>query len=663
MFSKILIANRGEIACRIMRTAHAMGIRTVAVYSDADTQAIHVAMADEAYRIGPAPVADSYLNAKAIIAAALESGAQAVHPGYGFLSENAGFVEAVEAAGLVFIGPPASAMRAMGLKDAAKALMEKSGVPVVPGYHGDDQDTHFLARKANEIGFPVLIKARAGGGGKGMRRVDRVEDFAAALEGAQREAQASFGDPRCLIEKYIVKPRHIEVQVFADTHGHVVHLFERDCSLQRRHQKVIEEAPAPGMSEEMRTAIGALAVRAAKAINYVGAGTIELIADVSDGLRADRFYFMEMNTRLQVEHPVTEMITGQDLVAWQLMVANGQKLPLMQSELSIQGWAFEARLYAEDAAKGFLPATGTLRHLAMPETIARVDTGVCEGDTITPFYDPMIAKIIVHGATRESALNKLTAALSDCHVAGTITNAEFLHALSRDEDFARGDVDTGLIARKQSELTTQATPSAVVRALAGLAALDLVWRRDGASPWDRLADWRLWRSAQKGVTLHYHGARIDMVIVAHGYGHFDVTDGESVLPLQIAPLDERSVRVVSDGYAFTAKLVPAGHALHVFMHGSNFVFEVADDLAGYDEGDAGGDKVVSPMPGLILRLNAQKGQQVSRGDVLAVIEAMKMEHSLTAPRDGVIEDVFASAGERVQDGTLLLALEPEDAKA
>jgi 3-methylcrotonyl-CoA carboxylase alpha subunit len=425
MFKKILIANRGEIACRVMETARKLGVKTVAVYSDADANAKHVAMADEAYRIGPAPVSQSYLQIAKIIEVCKQSGAEAVHPGYGFLSENPDFVDALDAAGIAFIGPSADAIRAMGLKDAAKALMEKAGVPVVPGYHRETQDPGFLQIQAGKIGYPVLIKARAGGGGKGMRKVERPEDFVSSLKSAQREGEASFGDGQVLIEKYVAKPRHIEIQVFGDNHGNAVHLFERDCSLQRRHQKVIEEAPAPDMPEEMRQAMGEAAVKAAKAINYSGAGTIEFIVDVSEGLRADRFYFMEMNTRLQVEHPVTELITGQDLVEWQLRVASGEPLPKAQEELSINGWAFEARLYAEDAPKGFLPAIGTLEHLVLPETQARVDSGVRAGDEISPFYDPMIAKVIVHGPSRDAALGKLLASLEATEVAGCVTNAGF----------------------------------------------------------------------------------------------------------------------------------------------------------------------------------------------------------------------------------------------
>ncbi|WP_292447920.1 biotin carboxylase N-terminal domain-containing protein, partial [Mesorhizobium sp.] len=477
MFGKILIANRGEIACRVIRTARKLGVRTVAVYSEADARALHVEMADEAVHVGHSPVGDSYLRGDRIIAAALATGAEAIHPGYGFLSENPDFVDQVMAAGLIFIGPSAASIRAMGLKDAAKRLMEKAGVPVVPGYHGEAQEIVLLATKAREIGYPVLIKARAGGGGKGMRRVDHPDDFSEALSGARREAKAAFGDDRVLVEKYVDKPRHIEVQVFGDNFGNVVHLFERDCSAQRRHQKVIEEAPAPGMTPALRKAMTEAAVKAAKAISYSGAGTIEFIVDASEALKADRFWFMEMNTRLQVEHPVTEMVTGVDLVEWQLRVAAGEKLPKAQNEIALAGHAFEARIYAEDAAKGFLPATGTLYHLKFPDTppedaAMRIETGVRAGDAISPFYDPMIAKLVVHARDRTTALGALRKALARTEVAGSTVNTAFLAALAADADFAAGDIDTGLIGRHQDALVAVPPPSDEAIAAAALAATD-----------------------------------------------------------------------------------------------------------------------------------------------------------------------------------------------
>ena len=512
MFKKILIANRGEIACRVMRTARRMGVATVAVYSDADARSMHVAMADEAVNIGPAPVADSYLRADRIIEAAKATGAEAIHPGYGFLSENPNFVAQVVEAGLVFIGPSAKSIRAMGLKDAAKALMEKAGVPVVPGYHGDGQALVLLATKAREIGFPVLIKARAGGGGKGMRKVDHPDDFAEALAGAKREAKAAFGDDAVLVEKYVEKPRHIEVQVFGDNHGNAVHLFERDCSAQRRHQKVIEEAPAPGMPEAMRKAMTDAAVKAAKAIDYSGAGTIEFIVDASEGLKPDRFWFMEMNTRLQVEHPVTEMVTGVDLVEWQLRVAAGEKIPLTQDQIRLNGHAFEARIYAEDATKGFLPAIGTLHHLRFPEHAAagasmRIETGVRQGDAISPFYDPMIAKLVVHAADRPAALAALGEALEQTEIAGSITNTAFLAALAADADFAAGDVDTGLIGRHQEQLTTLPPPSPGDIADAALAASGARANPGAADPWSAMAGYAHFHPVARSVTLEHAGEK------------------------------------------------------------------------------------------------------------------------------------------------------------
>jgi 3-methylcrotonyl-CoA carboxylase alpha subunit len=660
MFHKILIANRGEIACRVMTTAARLGVRTVAVYSDADIGAKHVAMADEAYRLGPSPAAESYLRIERIIEACRASGAEAVHPGYGFLSENPDLVEAVEAAGLVFIGPPASAIRAMGLKDAAKRLMVQAGVPVVPGYHGDEQDPALLAAEAETMGYPVLIKARAGGGGKGMRRVDDPGEFAPALEGAQREGQASFGDSRVLVEKYLTIPRHIEIQVFGDNHGNALHLFERDCSLQRRHQKVIEEAPAPGMPEAMRRAMGEAAVTAAKAIGYSGAGTVEFIADVSDGLRPDRFYFMEMNTRLQVEHPVTEFITGQDLVEWQLRVAVGEPLPLSQEALAINGWAFEARIYAEDPGKGFLPATGTLVHLALPDHRARVDSGVRQGDEITPFYDPMIAKLIVHGPTRSAALNKLSAALDDCQVAGAVTNIDFLARLCRNEAFARGEVDTGLIDRHLESLTAQIEPPREALALAALASLGIARPHSDASPWDALAGWRLWSEAKQFAQLERNGETIELRVVAKGRDHFEVEDSQGALGIAVLERNDRRLRVNVGGRVAAATVVEHGQSITVFLEGGAYEFRMPDRLAEDEQAEAGGDQVIAPMPGLVKVVSTQAGASVSKGQSLVVMEAMKMELTLRAPRDGAVGELFVSQGEQVPEGTVLLVLVPEE---
>jgi 3-methylcrotonyl-CoA carboxylase alpha subunit len=663
MFTKILIANRGEIACRVMATASRLGVKTVAVYSDADATSKHVAMADEAVHIGPAPVSESYLRGDLIIAAALRCGAQAIHPGYGFLSENPDFVEAVAAAGLVFIGPPASAIRAMGLKDAAKALMIKAGVPVVPGYHGDNHDPDFLAARATAIGYPVLIKARAGGGGKGMRLVEDPAQFHSALDSAAREARTSFGDPVCLIEKYISRPRHIEIQVFGDSFGDVIHLFERDCSLQRRHQKVIEEAPAPGMPAAMRAAMGRAAVQAAKAVGYQGAGTVEFIVDGSGPLREDGFWFMEMNTRLQVEHPVSEAITGLDFVEWQLRVASGAALPLAQDDLQINGWAFEARLYAEDVPKGFLPATGTLSHLAFPAATTfsngavRVDSGVRAGDSITPWYDPMIAKIIVHGANRADALNLLSSTLAACQVAGSVTNLAFLTALSRHEGFAQGQVDTGLIGRDLAALTAPNPRPPHISALAALGALGLLVPNPGTDPWDRLAGWRGWSQAQDFITLAADGERLDLCLTHLGAGQFRCVQGTAECELSLTNLGGDRLRVLCQGRQFNADVVVKGSRISVFCDGIQQDFTLIDPLetrAGEQEQT---DAILAPMPGLVSLVSTLEGAQVQKGQPLMVLEAMKMEHVLTAPRDGVVAEIRVVQGDQVSDGLVLLRLE------
>ena len=648
MFSKILIANRGEIACRVIRTARRLGIETVAVYSDADAKSLHVAMADEAVHIGASPVGESYLRGDAIIAAAKATGAEAIHPGYGFLSENPNFVDQVVAAGLVFIGPSADSIRAMGLKDAAKRLMEKAGVPVVPGYHGESQSFVLLAGKALDIGYPVLIKARAGGGGKGMRRVDDPEEFESALAGAKREAKAAFGDDAVLIEKYVEKPRHIEVQVFGDNFGNAVHLFERDCSAQRRHQKVIEEAPAPGMTAEMRAAMTDAAVKAAKAIKYSGAGTIEFIVDASDGLRPDRFWFMEMNTRLQVEHPVTEMITGVDLVEWQLRVAAGEKLPKVQDQIHLNGHAFEARLYAEDATKGFLPAIGTLHHLRFPDaaphgSTMRIETGVREGDSISPFYDPMIAKIVVHAADRKSALDALVEAVEDTRIAGSITNAAFLAALGRDADFAAGDVDTGLIGRKQDALTVVGAPSAQLIALAAGAASGLISRPATDDPWSSLAGYAHFHPVGRRVALMSGTEKIEAIVAMGANGRVTAEfDGQS--------------GAASNAAKDRAALWP-GHVT-VFDRGASFTFGVPDPFALAADAEGGAGSMRAPMPGLVKLVMASTGDTVKKGQALLILEAMKMEHTIAASHDGVVDDIVAQ-GAQVTDGTVLVRFAEE----
>ncbi|RLJ60333.1 3-methylcrotonoyl-CoA carboxylase alpha subunit [Litoreibacter meonggei] len=643
MFNKILIANRGEIACRIIDTCRRLGVGTVAVHSDVDANARHVEMADEAISLGGATPAESYLRGDAIIAAAKATGAQAIHPGYGFLSENPDFVEAVEQAGLTFIGPSAHAIRAMGLKDAAKALMVKAGVPVVPGYHEASQDN--LAAEADKIGYPVLIKAVAGGGGKGMRRVNAAKDFAQELEAAQTEAQKAFGNAAVLIEKYVSTPRHIEVQVFGDG-TKAVHLFERDCSLQRRHQKVIEEAPAPGMTPEMRDAMGQAAVRAAEAVGYAGAGTVEFIVDASDGLQADRFYFMEMNTRLQVEHPVTEAITGVDLVEWQLRVASGQGLPAQQDDLSITGHSFEARIYAEDVPAGFLPAIGTLHQLHFADG-ARIDTGVRKGDEISPHYDPMIAKLTVHGPDRATALAQLTRALKATRIGGTVTNIGFLAALSEHSGFAAGDVDTGLIERDLEALTKATAPCTKTRALAAVATLGLhrtVPAFAGVSLWggvEQTARFAFDEDETAQVeTLSPTQFRVTLADAIHDIIH---TDG--------------TWRV--DGAKTAASVWCNGDQGAVFW-GETYPFTVVDPLDRAAVQGAGDGVTRAPMPGLVRVVDVAAGAQVKAGDRLLVLEAMKMEHALRAEADGTVAEVMTSAGDQVTAGAALVRMEADD---
>ena len=642
MFDKILIANRGEIACRIIRSARALGVKNVAVYSQADKAAMHVALADQAVAIGgPAP-RDSYLRGQAIIQAALDTGAQAIHPGYGFLSENPEFVAAVEEAGLVFIGPSQSAIRAMGLKDAAKALMQDAGVPVVPGYHGANQEPEHLAGAADAIGYPVLIKAVAGGGGKGMRLVERPEDFAQALSSAKSEAATAFGNDAVLVEKFILKPRHIEIQIFGDGVD-AVHLFERDCSLQRRHQKVIEEAPAPGMTEVMRAEMGQAAVRAARAIGYKGAGTVEFIVDGARGLRPDAFWFMEMNTRLQVEHPVTEAINGIDLVEWQLRVAAGEGLPMTQDALSISGHAFEARLYAEDVPAGFLPATGHLRHLRFSE-VARNDTGVRSGDEVSPWYDPMIAKVITHGPTRAVALKRLEAALADTEVSGTVTNLGFLSALTRHPGFRAGDVDTGLIARDLDMLCRDAKPELWQIAAAAALAIDLPHLTDPLTGFSQSG--LIWQS----VGLEDVGP---LHIAVTGPGQARVK------------LDVREISVRAQGHALRVEGAPGlvrglcTEGRITLFGATAYDFVLRDPLERKAGAAVASALVLAPMPGLVKAVFVAAGDTVEVGTRLAILEAMKMEHSLTAARAGTIAEILTQPGAQVEAGTALVVLEDE----
>ncbi|MBD8637489.1 acetyl/propionyl/methylcrotonyl-CoA carboxylase subunit alpha [Stenotrophomonas sp. CFBP 13725] len=658
MFNKILIANRGEIACRVIATCRALGIATVAVYSDADRNARHVRLADEAVAIGPAPAAESYLRAEVILDAARRTGAQAIHPGYGFLSENAAFADACAAAGIVFIGPPASAIRAMGDKSAAKALMQQAGVPLTPGYHGDNQDPQFLRGQADAIGYPVLIKASAGGGGKGMRRVDDSAAFIDALASCQREARSAFGNEHVLVEKYVLRPRHIEIQVFGDRHGNVVHLFERDCSVQRRHQKVLEEAPAPGMTAERRAAMGKAAVDAARAVGYVGAGTVEFIAS-PDG----DFYFMEMNTRLQVEHPVTEFITGTDLVAWQLQVAAGQPLPKRQDELAIHGHALEARLYAEDADKGFLPSIGTLRHLRLPTPTAnvRVDTGVEEGDTITPFYDPMIAKLIVWDINRDAALRRMQQALADCQVVGVTTNAGFLRRLVGTASFSQAKLDTALIEREQEALAAPAAGDESLWALAAIAAAVTtptarVDARDAQSPWQAQDGWRIGETAARTLPLQ-QGEREHVVRVTVQPGGWQVRrDAEPAVTVQ-GSFNDGHLEVVVQEQRLRVGVQRDGVQVYLFTAQGQQRFTVHDPVGESEQASADAGSLLAPMPGKIVATLVEPGSKVTRGTPLVVLEAMKMEHTLAAPADGTVHGYRAKAGEQVGDGAVLVDFE------
>ncbi len=659
LFTKLLIANRGEIACRIMRTARRMGIGCVAVYSDEDANALHVRLADEAVRLGPAPATESYLRIEGVIEAARQTGAQAVHPGYGFLSENAEFAEACEQAGITFVGPPVAAIRAMGRKDAAKSLMEQASVPVVPGYHGDEQGPEFLAEKAAEIGFPVLLKAVAGGGGKGMRRVDQPSEFTEALDGARREAASSFGDDRVLLEKWITTPRHIEIQVFADSLGNAVHLFERDCSLQRRHQKVIEEAPAPGLPPPMRRIMGRAAVAAARAVDYVGAGTVEFIADSSTGLDENRFYFMEMNTRLQVEHPVTEAITGHDLVEWQLRVAAGDSLPVSQSDLAINGHAVEARIYAEDPSRDFMPGIGTLHHYRPPPFTngLRIDSGVDQGDSIGPYYDAMIAKLIAHGPTRKEAISRLRTGLADFHVAGCKTNIGFLSALLAQPDFMAGRPDTGLIERELANLTAPAELPDAALVTGALSVLGMLETDASDDPWTALSGFRIWGLAQRTVDLTVGGQTLALEAVQGRDGLVHARAGDRSVSARLTDKGDTWLTLELVGHRMTLDYSKSQHGLTVFVDGREVTFAFPDDSAGADPAATALSTIRAPLPGRISHVAVMQGDAVRAGDRLIVLEAMKMEHTLTAPRDGEISELRCTAGDQVQEGALLVQLD------
>ena len=664
MFKKILIANRGEIACRVAATARRLGVRTVAVYSDADSDARHVRACDEAVHIGAAPPRQSYLRWQRILEAAQSTGAQAVHPGYGFLSENAEFAQACADAGLVFIGPPASAIRAMGSKSAAKTLMEKAGVPLVPGYHGRDNDPALLAREAERIGYPVLIKASAGGGGKGMRRVDHAADFAAALASCQREAQASFGDDHVLVERYVMRPRHIEIQVFADSLGHCIHLFERDCSVQRRHQKVLEESPAPGLSEARRAELGAAAVAAAKAVGYVGAGTVEFVAEeLDDGdIRA---YFMEMNTRLQVEHPVTEAITGLDLVEWQLRVAAGQPLPLRQEQLAIRGHAIEARICAESPDANFLPATGTMQVARWPvhvsfersDALPRIDRGFDEGDTISPHYDSMVAKLIVWGDDRAQALARMDAALAATHIVGLNTNVAFLRRVVNSTAFATADLDTGLIERERAALFDYA-PLPLACAAAGVVARELARdaAQQGADPWSRRDGWRLFGGATRRFELDVGGIPQRASLHRSHEGALTLAVGEQSWPFASLALGADCYDVRLGEQRWTLAVYAESERITVFAAHGSLVLQEIDPLAHAGEGTVAG-RLTAPMPGKVVAFLAKVGDLVKAGQALAVMEAMKMEHTVAAPRDGTIAELLFAVGDQVAEGDELLRLQ------
>ena len=662
MFNKILIANRGEIACRIIQTAHRMGIRCVAVYSEADANARHVAMADEAFYIGPAPSSESYLQADKIIEIAKESGAQAIHPGYGFLSENTDFAEACEANDIVFIGPPSSAIAAMGSKSAAKAIMEDAGVPLVPGYHGKDQSPDLLRAEAEKCGFPLLLKAVAGGGGKGMRVVENMAEFDDALAAAQREAKNAFGNPDMLIERYLTQPRHVEIQVFCDQSGNGIYLAERDCSVQRRHQKVLEEAPAPGLSEDTRKAMGEAAVRAAQAINYVGAGTVEFLYDV-DG----SFFFMEMNTRLQVEHPVTEMVTGQDLVEWQLKVAWGEPLPLTQDQVKTRGHAIEARIYAEDPDQDFLPATGTLRYLSTPDESAhvRVDTGVTEGDEISIHYDPMIAKLIVWDETREQAVNRMVQALEHYRIAGLKTNIRFLHAAVDAQPFREAELTTNFIAT-HNDLLFPKSRLDLDKALVLAAGFILEQRKsaepvtgDPWSPFGRKNSWRMNSEYAQPLTLQVGDDKHELKILERD-DRYQVFVGGSVYHLN-AKLNDDYLQAVINGHRLSVHGNLHNEELVLFYEGDTFKCTIYRETYGFEEMASEGS-LAAPMNGSVVAIQAQVGDKVTAGQTLVIMEAMKMEHAIKAPADGVVSEIFYAEGDQVAEGAELIAIDTGEAE-
>ncbi len=678
MFKKILIANRGEIACRIMCTAQQFGIQTVAIYSEADQHAMHVKHADEAFCVGPAASSQSYLNVDKILDVAKQTGAEAIHPGYGFLAENAEFAERCEQERLIFIGPPSSAIRAMGSKSAAKQLLEKVQVPLVPGYHGDKQDEKFLAEQAKKIGFPVLLKAALGGGGKGMRIVENAKEFSAALASAQREAQASFGDAKMLIEKYIVKPRHVEVQVFADQHGNCVHLFERDCSIQRRHQKIIEEAPAPGMTDELREAMTHAAIKAAKAINYVGAGTIEFLLDADD-----QFYFMEMNTRLQVEHPVTEMITGTDLVAWQLKVAAGEELPLSQDKINLHGHAFETRIYAEDPDNNFLPSIGHIHYLHEPTASkhVRIDTGIQQDDDISIHYDPMIAKLVVWGEDRQAALQQLQQALAEFNVLGVKSNLNFLRTIVAIDDFAKANLSTSFIPEHEKQLAPQETKtSQTALSLASLfSAIQqqtqqnriAEQQQESNSPWFIADAWQANRAhkytlflqgeATFAVAIEYHHNDYTLTLPKHDYDDLiNAKQKSKQTSLRISGqynATNHELNATIAGRTLQARVIAYKNEITVIHNQTKHTFSYYDPSSKYSEDDISAGHLLSPMPGNVIAVMADKGKTVARGEALLIIEAMKMEHTIYAPQEGTVKEMPFTIGDLVAEGDELVIFE------
>ncbi|RFF31253.1 acetyl/propionyl/methylcrotonyl-CoA carboxylase subunit alpha [Wenzhouxiangella sediminis] len=654
MFKTVLIANRGEIACRIIATCRHLGVETVAVYSDADANARHVRLADRAVHIGAAPARESYLDIERIIAAAKQTDAQAIHPGYGFLAENADFARALRDAGLTLIGPSPETMDLMGSKAAAKAKMEAADVPLIPGYHGDDQADDTLMSEAERVGFPLMLKAAAGGGGKGMRVVHSKDDFAEALKAARREASGAFGDDRMILERYLPTPRHIEAQVFADTHGNTVHLFERDCSSQRRHQKIIEEAPAAHLDEDVRQRLLAAAVRAAEAVDYVGAGTVEFLVD------GDEFFFLEMNTRLQVEHPVTESITGLDLVEWQLRVASGEKLPLSQDEIRLDGHAMEARIYAEDPDQGFVPSTGRIDALVLPESgWVRIDSGVDAGDEVSMHYDPMIAKLVVHDSTREACLARLNQALAASFVAGPTTNLGFLQALAGSEVFSDAAIDTGLLDRDlPSILDAGEVPVEVLAAAAGRWLLAQETEATGRTPWDSCDSWRLGEPATRTLDIESAGRRVTVEATGFG-GDYTLRMEDDAHPVRMKQLAESEFSLTLDGQGRRLQVHLAGeHALEVCLDNRRWPVSRHARFEAAVEGGAGDGRLLAPMPGKILEIRAEAGQSVSEGETLLIMEAMKMELAIKAPMDGEVSEIAVSAEDVVEADTLLLAMEP-----